>query len=51
MTNTRQILIKRLEKLQKHFEAYLKRFASIQDYLGTKVFPLLLEVAGIGVKA
>jgi len=84
MTNSRQVLIKRLDTLQKHFEAilsfkvlidklarqkavytpevytslepqekaifeaYLKRFASIQDYLGTKVFPLLLEVAGIG---
>ena len=31
------------------FDAYLKRFASIQDYLGTKIFPLLLEVAGLGV--
>ncbi len=28
-------------------EAYLKRFASLQDYLGAKIFPLLLEVAGI----
>ena len=30
------------------FDAYLKRFASIQDFLGAKIFPLLLEVAGIG---
>ena len=29
-------------------DAYLKRFASLQDFLGAKVFPLLLEVAGIG---
>ena len=29
------------------FEAYLKRFASLQDYLGAKIFPLLLEIAGI----
>ncbi|WP_456479174.1 hypothetical protein [Nautilia sp.] len=28
-------------------EAYLKRFSSIQDYLGAKVFPLLLENKGI----
>jgi len=28
-------------------EAYLKRFASLQDYLGAKVFPLLLENKGI----
>ena len=28
-------------------EAYLKRFASLQDYLGAKIFPLLLENAGI----
>jgi len=28
-------------------DAYLKRFASIQDFLGVKVFSLLLEVAGI----
>lgn len=30
------------------FDAYLKRFASIQDFLGAKIFPLLLEIAGIG---
>jgi hypothetical protein len=29
-------------------DAYLKRFSSIQDFLGAKIFPLLLEVAGIG---
>ena len=28
-------------------DAYLKRFSSIQDFLGAKIFPLLLEVAGI----
>lgn len=28
-------------------DAYLKRFSSIQDFLGAKVFSLLLEVAGI----
>ena len=28
-------------------EAYLKRFASLQDYLGAKVFPLLLENKGV----
>ncbi len=28
-------------------DAYLKRFASIQDFLGAKIFPLILEVAGI----
>ena len=28
-------------------DAYLKRFASIQDFLGAKIFSLLLEVAGI----
>jgi hypothetical protein len=28
-------------------DAYLKRFASLQDFLGAKVFPLLLEIAGI----
>ena len=31
-------------------DAYLKRFASIQDFLGAKIFPLLLEVAGIHTK-
>lgn len=30
------------------FDAYLKRFAALQDYLGAKVFPLLMEVSGIG---
>ncbi len=30
------------------FDAYLKRFASMQDFLGAKIFPLLLDVAGIG---
>ncbi|QEN05653.1 hypothetical protein EW093_13335 [Thiospirochaeta perfilievii] len=29
-------------------DAYLKRFSSIQDFLGAKIFPLLLEVSGIG---
>ena len=28
-------------------EAYLKRFSSLQDYLGAKVFPLLLESKGV----
>ena len=28
-------------------DAYLKRFASLQDFLGAKIFPLLLEIAGI----
>jgi hypothetical protein len=28
-------------------DAYLKRFASIQDFLGAKIFSLLLELAGI----
>lgn len=28
-------------------DAYLKRFSSIQDFLGVKIFPLLLIVAGI----
>ncbi len=29
------------------FDAYLKRFASLQDYLGARVFPLLMELSGI----
>jgi len=29
------------------FDAYLKRFSSIQDFLGAKVFGLLLEISGI----
>ena len=29
-------------------EAYLKRFSSVQDFLGAKVFPQLLEISGIG---
>ena len=28
-------------------EAYLKRFASIQDYLGAKIFPSLLQISGV----
>ena len=28
-------------------EAYLKRFASLQDYLGAKIFKLLLDISGI----
>lgn len=82
-SETQQILIKRFDKLAKHYEAlkdykilidkllsekniydqfvfnslqaqekaildaYLKRFSSIQDYLGSKIFALLLDVAGI----
>ncbi len=29
-------------------EAYLKRFSSLQDYLGAKVFRSLLDISGIG---
>ena len=28
-------------------DAYLKRFASLQDFLGAKIFALLLDIAGI----
>ena len=28
-------------------DAYLKRFASMQDFLGAKIFPSILEIAGI----
>lgn len=83
MNDSKEILKKRMDTLEKHFiaireyrklidsclnekdiydpvifeslkaeerailEAYLKRFASIQDFLGAKIFPLLLEVRGI----
>ncbi|NCO00526.1 MAG: hypothetical protein GW906_01665 [Epsilonproteobacteria bacterium] len=83
MFNKKDILTKRLEKLDAHysaikeykelidgmlqekniltvenfnfiqaqeralFDAYLKRFTSIQDFLGSKIFPLLLEISGI----
>ncbi len=30
------------------FDAYIKRFSSIQDFLGAKIFPLLIEISGIG---
>lgn len=28
-------------------EAYLKRFSSLQDYMGAKLFPLMIEMSGI----
>ncbi|MDM8568585.1 hypothetical protein QUF50_03545 [Thiotrichales bacterium HSG1] len=28
-------------------DAYLKRFSSMQDFMGAKIFALLLEIAGI----
>ncbi|MDP2815352.1 MAG: hypothetical protein Q8O19_01570, partial [Rectinemataceae bacterium] len=31
-------------------DAYLKRFSSIQDMLGAKIFPLLLAISGIGAQ-
>ena len=31
-------------------EAYLKRFSSLQDYLGAKVFKSLLDISGISYK-
>ena len=31
-------------------EAYLKRFASLQDYLGAKVFKSLLDISGISYR-
>jgi len=43
--------ISSFEKLQVQdrgvLEAYLKRFASLQDYLGAKVFKGLLDISGI----
>ncbi len=30
-------------------EAYLKRFSSLQDYMGAKLFPLIIEMSGIVV--
>lgn len=29
-------------------DAYLKRFSSVQDFLGAKIFSLLLDVSGVG---
>jgi hypothetical protein len=29
-------------------DAYLKRFASLQDFLGAKIFPILIEISGMG---
>jgi hypothetical protein len=40
MADSKEILSRRF--------ANIKRFASIQDFLGSKIFPLLLEVSGIG---
>lgn len=40
---------KKLDTAQKAvLEAYLKRFSSLQDYLGAKVFRSLLDMSGIG---
>jgi Cdc6-like AAA superfamily ATPase len=40
-----------LDTMQKAvLEAYLKRFASLQDYLGAKVFRTLLDNAGISYR-
>lgn len=83
MATTKDILVNRFKKLEKHYsaikeykevinqlilkkniydqfifnslkveerailDAYLKRFSSIQDFLGSKIFSLLLDVAGI----
>lgn len=32
-------------------EAYLKRFSSIQDFLGNKIFPAMLSAAGVNIVA
>ena len=83
MDNTKEILKKRFDKLEKHYlalkaykelidkltqqsdiyhplifnslkiedkailDAYLKRFSSVQGFLGAKIFSLLLDVSGI----
>ncbi|GEM_PF-374494 len=83
INETKSILKKRFEKLEKHYialkeysilieqlleqkniynqlvfntllpqeravlDAYLKRFSSLQDFLGAKIFSLLIEVSGI----
>lgn len=31
-------------------DAYLKRFSSMQDYLGAKIFPIVLTLAGINAE-
>ncbi len=84
MFNKQEILVKRLNKIEKHYialkdyhqlisemvsqknifdtavfltlkiqdkavlDAYLQRFSSLQDFLGAKIFPLLIEISGIG---
>lgn len=43
-----QFVFNTLEPQQRAIlDAYLKRFSSVQDFLGAKIFSLLLEVAGI----
>jgi hypothetical protein len=45
--------VKKAESLEESSlqEAYLKHFASVQDYLGSKIFPMIVQVAGLpGVK-
>jgi len=45
--------VKKAESLEESSlqDAYLKRLASVQDYLGSKIFPMLVQVAGLpGVK-
>ncbi len=43
--------IDQFEKLEPRdravLDAYLKRFASVQDFLGAKIFPLLVDISGI----
>ncbi len=42
------LIFQSLDMTEKAFlDAYLKRFSSMQDFLGAKVFPILLETAGI----
>ena len=41
-------VFKKLKIEEKAFlDAYLKRFSSLQDFMGAKIFSLLLEIAGI----
>ena len=41
-------IFEKLEPLDRAvLDAYLKRFASMQDFLGAKIFPLLIDISGL----
>jgi hypothetical protein len=44
---TNEVFLQLLPEQKALFDAFLKRFSSLQDFMGAKIFPQLLQMVGI----